>query len=64
MGGGYSGCVIGLLGVKSNSVVTFPDKKAFAIRAHATLSEKCNYYAKLYMNQICKCELCMMMKSS
>ena len=45
MGGGDSGCGIGLLGETSNKLVTFPDRTAFALRAHAA---NVNHRVKLY----------------
>ena len=44
MGGGDNGCGIGLLGVTSNKLVTFPRQNSTTLQAHPAPSVESNYY--------------------
>ena len=49
MDGGGNGCGSGLLGVNPRNKLHFPDRTAFAFRAHAAPSGECNYYVCICM---------------
>ena len=68
MGGDGNGCGIGLLGVTSNKLVTFPRQNSIRPWAHAAPSGECNCYMRVRVRMrvrvcvcVCVCLKCMYM---